>query len=88
MPYAIGPNIVMKHPSNKPSSKERMTMEGYAATPSNGDAVKSIVHMPVETNDICCKKTGLTFEWSAIFPKTILPTKEVAAMHVTRNSPL
>ena len=62
IPYAIGPNIVMKQPSNKPSIRERMTIDGYVATDRNGDAVKSIVHIPMEIKDICCRKIGLTLE--------------------------
>ena len=85
--YAIGPNIVIKQPSNSPMIREKIIMAGYAKPPKCTATVKSIVHKPIDMKDICCKNILFTLGWSATFPKMIRPNPDVAAIHVTKTSP-
>ena len=84
---AIGPSIVMKHPSKSPMIKENKIMDSKLNPSKNGAAVNNMVHIPMETNDTCWSRIRLTFGKSAMYPKIKRPTKDVMAIQVTRVLP-
>ena len=85
--YATIPSIVIKQPSKSPIISAQITMDSHSKPVSFGAAVKNIVHIPITTNEICCKKIALTFGKSATLPKTNLPIPEVAERQVTKSLP-
>ena len=49
MSKAIGPSMVMKHPSKRPMTRANTIMASNLRSPKKGAAVRSIVHRPMET---------------------------------------
>ena len=49
MSKAIGPSMVMKHPSKRPMTRANTIMASNLRSPKKGAAVSSIVHRPMET---------------------------------------